>query len=98
TARLTIVPYTTLFRSAITVQLPHIRFEKKTTYENQSYKKEIRRDMPLLKESWLEAKLAVKQSNTLIENVIENLRDGVIMTIAILDRKSTRLNSSHVSI
>lgn len=40
--------------------------------------------MPLLKESWLEAKLAVKQSKTLIENVIENLRDGVIMTIAIL--------------
>lgn len=74
----------TFIVTAITVQLPPIRFEKKTTYENQSYKKEVRRDMPLLKEPWLEAKLAVKQSKTLIENVIENLRDGVIMTIAIL--------------
>src|SRR5699024_10875337 len=54
----------TFIVDSITVQLPPIRFEKKTTYVNQSYKKEIRRDMPVLKESWLEAKLAVKQSKT----------------------------------
>ncbi|WP_436854636.1 YjiH family protein [Staphylococcus caeli] len=70
--------------TAITVQLPPIRFEKNTTYQAQPYKKEVRRDMPLFKESWLEAKLAVERSKSLIENVVENLRDGVTMTIAIL--------------
>ncbi|MGW7900330.1 YjiH family protein [Staphylococcus shinii] len=74
----------TFIVTAITVQIPPIRTEKTTTYQSQPYKEEIRRDMPLLKESWLEAKIAVKNSKTLIENVIENLRDGVVMTIAIL--------------
>ncbi|MGI2310255.1 YjiH family protein [Staphylococcus cohnii] len=74
----------TFIVTAITVQLPPIRFEKHTTYKDQPYKKEIRRNMPLLKESWLEAKLAVKQSKSLMEHVFENLRDGVVMTIAIL--------------
>ncbi|PTI83226.1 histidine transporter [Staphylococcus xylosus] len=74
----------TFIVTAITVQIPPIRTEKTTTYQDQPYKEEIRRDMPLLKESWLEAKIAVKNSKTLIENVIENLRDGVVMTIAIL--------------
>lgn len=74
----------TFIVTAITVQIPPIRTEKTTTYQGQPYKEEIRRDMPLLKESWLEAKIAVKNSKTLIENVIENLRDGVVMTIAIL--------------
>ncbi|MDW8569132.1 YjiH family protein [Staphylococcus shinii] len=74
----------TFIVTAITVQIPPIRTEKTTTYQDQPYKEEIRRDMPLLKESWLEAKIAVKNAKTLIENVIENLRDGVIMTIAIL--------------
>ena len=74
----------TFIVTAITVQLPPIRFEKHTTYKDQPYKKEIRRNMPLLKESWLEAKLAVKQSKLLMEHVFENLRDGVVMTIAIL--------------
>ena len=74
----------TFIVTAITVQIPPIRTEKTTTYQGQPYKEEIRRDMPLLKESWLEAKIAVKNSQTLIENVIENLRDGVVMTIAIL--------------
>ncbi|MEB6169887.1 YjiH family protein [Staphylococcus pseudoxylosus] len=74
----------TFIVTAITVQIPPIRTEKTTTYQDQPYKEEIRRDMPLLKESWLEAKIAVKDSKTLIENVIENLRDGVVMTIAIL--------------
>ncbi|WP_214268562.1 YjiH family protein [Staphylococcus pseudoxylosus] len=74
----------TFIVTAITVQIPPIRTEKTTTYQDQLYKEEIRRDMPLLKESWLEAKIAVKNSKTLIENVIENLRDGVVMTIAIL--------------
>src|SRR5699024_10682397 len=74
----------TFIVTAITVQLPPIRFEKHTTYKDQPYKKEIRRNMPLLKESWLEAKLAVKQSKSLMDHVFENLRDGVVMTIAIL--------------
>ncbi|PTF05845.1 histidine transporter [Staphylococcus cohnii] len=74
----------TFIVTAITVQLPPIRFEQHTTYKDQPYKKEIRRNMPLLKESWLEAKLAVKQSKSLMEHVFENLRDGVVMTIAIL--------------
>lgn len=74
----------TFIVTAITVQLPPIRFEKHTTYKDQPYQEEIRRNMPLLKESWLEAKLAVKQSKSLIDNVFENLRDGVVMTIAIL--------------
>lgn len=74
----------TFIVTAITVQLPPIRFEKHTTYKDQPYQKEIRRNMPLLKESWLEAKLAVKQSKSLMDNVFENLRDGVVMTIAIL--------------
>ncbi|MFQ3839735.1 YjiH family protein [Staphylococcus pseudoxylosus] len=74
----------TFIVTAITVQIPPIRTEKTTTYQDQPYKEEIRRNMPLLKESWLEAKIAVKNSKTLIENVIENLRDGVVMTIAIL--------------
>ena len=74
----------TFIVTAITVQLPPIRFEKNTTYQNQPYKEEKRRDMPLLKESWLEAKLAVKNADSLIGNVRENLRDGVVMTIAIL--------------
>ncbi|MCE5098613.1 YjiH family protein [Staphylococcus cohnii] len=74
----------TFIVTAITVQLPPIRFEKHTTYKDQPYKKEIRRNMPLLKESWLEAKLAVKQSKSLMEHVFENLRDGVVMTIDIL--------------
>ncbi|MFH4876897.1 YjiH family protein [Staphylococcus cohnii] len=74
----------TFIVTAITVQLPPIRFEKHTTYKDQPYKKEIRRNMPLLKESWLEAKSAVKQSKSLMEHVFENLRDGVVMTIAIL--------------
>lgn len=74
----------TFIVTAITVQIPPIRTEKTTTYQDKPYKEEIRRDMPLLKESWLEAKIAVKDSKTLIENVIENLRDGVVMTIAIL--------------
>ncbi|WP_436965858.1 YjiH family protein [Staphylococcus shinii] len=74
----------TFIVTAITVQIPPIRTEKTTTYQGQPYKEEIRRDIPLLKESWLEAKIAVKNSKTLIENVIENLRDGVVMTIAIL--------------
>ncbi|WP_398574274.1 YjiH family protein [Staphylococcus equorum] len=74
----------TFIVTAITVQLPPIRFEKKTTYQNQPYKEEKRRNMPLLKESWLEAKLAVKNADSLIGNVRENLRDGVVMTIAIL--------------
>jgi len=74
----------TFIVTAITVQLPPIRFEKNTTYQNQPYKEEKRRNMPLLKESWLEAKLAVKNADSLIGNVRENLRDGVVMTIAIL--------------
>ena len=74
----------TFIVTAITIQLPPIRFEKHTTYKDQPYQEEIRRNMPLLKESWLEAKLAVKQSKSLIDNVFENLRDGVVMTIAIL--------------
>lgn len=74
----------TFIVTAITVQLPPIRFERNSTYQNQPYQEEIRREMPLLKESWLEAKLAVARSKTLIENVVENLRDGVTMTIAIL--------------
>ncbi|WP_436860317.1 YjiH family protein [Staphylococcus caeli] len=74
----------TFIVTAITVQLPPIRFEKNTTHQVQPYKKEVRRDMPLLKESWLEAKLAVEHSKSLVENVVENLRDGVKMTIAIL--------------
>lgn len=74
----------TFIVTAITVQLPPIRFEQHTTYKDQPYKKEIRRNMPLLKESWLEAKLAVKQSKSLMEHVFENLRDGVVMTIDIL--------------
>lgn len=74
----------TFIVTAITVQLPPIKFEQHTTYKDQPYKKEIRRNMPLLKESWLEAKLAVKQSKSLMEHVFENLRDGVVMTIAIL--------------
>ncbi|WP_426428219.1 YjiH family protein [Staphylococcus equorum] len=74
----------TFIVTAITVQLPPIRFEKNTTYQNQPYKEEKRRNMPLLKESWLEAKLAVKNADSLIVNVRENLRDGVVMTIAIL--------------
>ncbi|MEK4561143.1 YjiH family protein [Staphylococcus sp. FSL K6-3157] len=74
----------TFIVTAITVQLPPIRFEKNTTYQNQPYKEEKSRDMPLLKESWLEAKLAVKNADSLIGNVRENLRDGVVMTIAIL--------------
>ena len=74
----------TFIVTAITVQIPPIRTEKTSTYQDQPYKEEIRRDMPLLKESWLEAKIAVKNSKTLIENITENLRDGVVMTIAIL--------------
>ncbi|KRG08169.1 YjiH family protein [Staphylococcus sp. NAM3COL9] len=74
----------TFIVTAITVQLPPIRFEKNTTYQNKPYKEEKRRNMPLLKESWLEAKLAVKNADSLIGNVRENLRDGVVMTIAIL--------------
>lgn len=74
----------TFIVTAIIVQLPPIRFEKNTTYQNQPYKEEKRRNMPLLKESWLEAKLAVKNADSLIGNVRENLRDGVVMTIAIL--------------
>lgn len=74
----------TFIVTAITVKLPPIRFEKNTTYQNQPYKEEKRRNMPLLKESWLEAKLAVKNADSLIGNVRENLRDGVVMTIAIL--------------
>lgn len=74
----------TFIVTAITVQIPPIRTEKTSTYQDQSYKEEIRRDMPLLKESWLEAKIAVKNSKTLIENITENLRDGVVMTVAIL--------------
>ncbi|MGW7778083.1 YjiH family protein [Staphylococcus xylosus] len=74
----------TFIVTAITVQIPPIRIEKTSTYQDQPYKEEIRRDMPLLKESWLEAKIAVKNSKTLIENITENLRDGVVMTIAIL--------------
>lgn len=74
----------TFIVTAITVQIPPIRTEKTITYQDQPYKEEIRRDMPLLKESWLEAKIAVKNSKTLIENITENLRDGVVMTIAIL--------------
>ncbi|ALM57786.1 YjiH family protein [Staphylococcus equorum] len=74
----------TFIVTAITVQLPPIRFEKNTTYQNQPYKEEKRRNIPLLKESWLEAKLAVKNADSLIGNVRENLRDGVVMTIAIL--------------
>ncbi|MGJ5707228.1 YjiH family protein [Staphylococcus equorum] len=74
----------TFIVTAITVQLPPIRFEKNTTYQNQPYKEEKRRNMPLLKESWLEVKLAVKNADSLIGNVRENLRDGVVMTIAIL--------------
>ncbi|MEB7848496.1 YjiH family protein [Staphylococcus equorum] len=74
----------TFIVTAITVQLPPIRFEKNTTYQNQPYKEEKRTNMPLLKESWLEAKLAVKNADSLIGNVRENLRDGVVMTIAIL--------------
>ncbi|WP_432724799.1 YjiH family protein [Staphylococcus equorum] len=74
----------TFIVTAITVQLPPIRFEKNTTHQNQPYKEEKRRNMPLLKESWLEAKLAVKNADSLIGNVRENLRDGVVMTIAIL--------------
>lgn len=74
----------TFIVTAITVQIPPIRIEKTSTYQDQPYKEEIRRDMPLLKESWLEAKIAIKNSKTLIENITENLRDGVVMTIAIL--------------
>ncbi|MFC1255601.1 YjiH family protein [Staphylococcus xylosus] len=74
----------TFIVTAITVQIPPIRTEKTSTYQDQPYKEEIRRDMPLLKESWFEAKIAVKNSKTLIENITENLRDGVVMTIAIL--------------
>lgn len=74
----------TFIVTAITVQIPPIRTEKTSTYQDQPYKEEIRRDMPLLKESWLEAKITVKNSKTLIENITENLRDGVVMTIAIL--------------
>lgn len=74
----------TFIVTAITVQIPPIRTEKTSTYQDQPYKEEIRRDMPLLKESWLEAKIVVKNSKTLIENITENLRDGVVMTIAIL--------------
>ncbi|HLR19225.1 MAG TPA: YjiH family protein [Staphylococcus sp.] len=74
----------TFIVTAITVQIPPIRFEKNTTYHNQSYKEETRRDMPLLKEAWLEAQLAVKKADSLVVNVRGNLRDGVVMTIAIL--------------
>ncbi|WP_251942523.1 YjiH family protein [Staphylococcus sp. Marseille-Q5304] len=74
----------TFIVTAITVQLPPIRFEKNDTFENQPYQKEVRRDMPLLKEAWLEAKQAVGQANSLVDNVKENLRDGVLMTISIL--------------
>lgn len=74
----------TFIVTAITVQLPPIRFEKNDTFEDQPYQKEVRRDMPLLKEAWLEAKQAVAQANSLVDNVKENLRDGVLMTISIL--------------
>src|SRR5699024_3408793 len=58
----------TFIVTAITLQHSTIRIEKHTTYKDQPYKKEIRRNMPLLKESWLEAKLAVKQSQSLMEH------------------------------
>ncbi|MCG3402451.1 YjiH family protein [Staphylococcus massiliensis] len=70
--------------TAITVHIPPIRFESTSTYDNVPYQKEIKQDMPLLKEAWEEAKIAVKNSASLWENVKTNLKDGVVMTIAII--------------
>ncbi|UBH12594.1 YjiH family protein [Macrococcus armenti] len=74
----------TFIVTAITVHIPPIRFESTETYNNQPYKEEVSRGTSLLNEAWLDAKDAVKQCNSLWENVKINIKDGVVMTMAIL--------------
>ncbi|MGJ5712943.1 YjiH family protein [Staphylococcus auricularis] len=74
----------TFIVTAITVQIPPIRTEPNTTYEQQPYQEEVKRDMPILKEAWYEARQALTQANTLWDNVKLNVKDGVKMTMAIV--------------
>ena len=74
----------TFIVTAITVHIPPIRFESNDTYKGVPYKEEISKGMPLLKEAYLEAKIAINNANTLIQNIVINIKDGVIMTMAIL--------------
>lgn len=74
----------TFIVTAITVHIPPIRFESTATYNNQPYKEEVSRGTSLLQEAWLDAQDAVKESYTLWENIKINIKDGVVMTMAIL--------------
>ncbi|WP_414055261.1 YjiH family protein [Macrococcus equi] len=74
----------TFIVTAITVHIPPIRFESNDTYEGVPYKEEVSKGMPLLKEAYLEAKIAISTANTLLQNIMINIKDGVIMTMAIL--------------
>src|SRR5438477_9822084 len=82
--RSTLFPYTTLFRSK------HKAFETKIKLACQLVADAIKRDLPfslVLFDSWYLAPELVA--------VIEHHKKG---WMSILDRKSTRLNSSHMSI
>ncbi|WP_368665662.1 YjiH family protein [Macrococcus sp. DPC7161] len=74
----------TFIVTAITVHIPPIRFESNDTYKGVPYKEEVSKGMPLLKEAYLEAKIAINNANTLLQNIVINIKDGVIMTMAIL--------------
>ncbi|TDM39693.1 YjiH family protein [Macrococcoides goetzii] len=74
----------TFIVTAITVHIPPIKFESNKTYNDVPYKEEISKGMPLLKEAYLEAKEAIKHANTLLQNIIINIKDGVVMTMAIM--------------
>lgn len=70
--------------TAITVRIPPISMASEETYDDVPYQEEIRRDMPMLKEAWLEAKQALQSSVSLWENVKGNIIDGVKMVTAIV--------------
>ncbi|QUR95191.1 YjiH family protein [Macrococcoides canis] len=74
----------TFIVTAITVHIPPIRFESTATYNNQPYKEEVSRGTSLLNEAWLDAKDAVASCNSLWDNIKFNIKDGVVMTMAIL--------------
>src|SRR5207249_12090320 len=91
--RSTLFPYTTLFRSLIVrVDAPHLGVPVPAAGRHLRPKVHVRRRQG---DSWT---FASDGEDIIVDHRVGRHRDPLDRVVASLDRKSTRLNSSHVSI